>query len=734
MSAEQSEANDQGGSNAAGETLCGTFGPTVRTGTVIGSYHLLKLIGEGGMGAVYLAEQKQPVRRRVAVKLIKVGMDTREVVARFESERQALALMDHPAVAKVFDAGSTPEGRPYFVMEYVDGLPITDYCDQHKLTMRQRLELFILVCEGVQHAHQKAIIHRDLKPSNILVSDVDGKAMPRIIDFGVAKATSQRLSDATMFTQLGAVIGTLGYMSPEQADSRGEDIDTRSDVYSLGVVLYELLVGALPLDFHKLAFDEMLRRLRETDAPRPSTRMRTLGNQSTLTAQNRGADPPTLVRQLRGDADAIALKALEKDRARRYSAASEMAADIGRYLRHEPVTAHPPSTAYRARKYIRRHRLGVAVAAAGVMLLIAFAVAQTVALRRITRERNRADRITEFMTGMFQVVNPSEARGNTITAREILDKASKGIDTGLSNDPELQAKMMYTMAETYTGLGLHSRAASLLAGAVQIQRRVLGPQNPDTLRSMSFLASILVAEDRFAEGEKLARETLDLQRRILGEEHPDTLHSMRHLADAMIYQGRYAEGEKLLRETLEFERRVLGPEHPDTLNSMTSLATTLTFEGRYTDAEKLYRETLDIQRRVFGPEHPDTLYSMNALANDLADEGRFAEAEELERRSLEIKRRILGPEHPQTLYAMETLAPTLLEEGHYDEAEKLLREVLEIERRVPVQESAVVNDLGNEGAALSHLGRFAEAEKLYREAIQRAGRAEPVRRACQRLV
>ncbi len=723
MSAEQSEANDQGGSNAAGETLCGTFGPTVRTGTVIGSYHLLKLIGEGGMGAVYLAEQKQPVRRRVAVKLIKVGMDTREVVARFESERQALALMDHPAVAKVFDAGSTPEGRPYFVMEYVDGLPITDYCDQHKLTMRQRLELFILVCEGVQHAHQKAIIHRDLKPSNILVSDVDGKAMPRIIDFGVAKATSQRLSDATMFTQLGAVIGTLGYMSPEQADSRGEDIDTRSDVYSLGVVLYELLVGALPLDFHKLAFDEMLRRLRETDAPRPSTRMRTLGNQSTLTAQNRGADPPTLVRQLRGDADAIALKALEKDRARRYSAASEMAADIGRYLRHEPVTAHPPSTAYRARKYIRRHRLGVAVAAAGVMLLIAFAVAQTVALRRITRERNRADRITEFMTGMFQVVDPSEARGNTITAREILDKASKGIDTGLSNDPELQAKMMYTMAETYTGLGLHSRAASLLAGAVQIQRRVLGPQNPDTLRSMSFLASILVAEDRFAEGEKLARETLDLQRRILGEEHPDTLHSMRHLADAMIYQGRYAEGEKLLRETLEFERRVLGPEHPDTLNSMTSLATTLTFEGRYTDAEKLYRETLDIQRRVFGPEHPDTLYSMNALANDLADEGRFAEAEELERRSLEIKRRILGPEHPQTLYAMETLAPTLLEEGHYDEAEKLLREVLEIERRVPVQESAVVNDLGNEGAALSHLGRFAEAEKLYREAIQRAGRA-----------
>ena len=363
------------------------------------------------------------------------------------------------------------------------------------------------------------------------------------------------------------------------------------------------------------------------------------------------------------------------------------------------------------------------MAATGVVLLVAFAIAQTVALRRITRERSRADRVTEFMTGMFKVSDPSEARGNTVTAREILDKASKEIDTSLGNDPELRAKMMYTMAETYAGLGLASRAESLLAGAVEIQRRALGPQKPDTLRSMSFLASILVAEDRFAEGEKLAREALDLQRRVLGEDHPETLHSMRHLADAMVYQGRYAEGEKLLRETLDLERRVIGREHPDTLNSMTSLATTLTFEGRYTDAEKLYRETLDIQRRVFGPEDPNTLYSMNALANDLADEGRFAEAEELDRKSLDIKRRILGPEHPQTLYAMETLAPTLLEEGHYDEAEKLLREVLEIERRVPVQEASVINDLGNEGTALSHLGRFAEAEKLYRESIQRAGRA-----------
>ena len=346
-----------------------TVDSVTRPTTVIGPYQLLELIGEGGMGEVWLAEQKQPVRRRVAIKLIKAGMDTREVVARFESERQALALMDHPAIAKVFDAGSTPEGRPYFVMEYVAGVPITSYCDKHKLTVRQRMELFIHVCEGVQHAHQKAIIHRDLKPSNILVTEVDGKPTPRIIDFGVAKALSQKLTTNTIYTRLGMLVGTLGYISPEQADSGAGDIDTRADVYSLGVLFYELLTGALPLDLRKLAYEEVLRRLRDQDALRPSTKLTTLGEGSSVAAKNRGSDPPTLVRQLRGDADAIALKALEKDRSRRYSSASDLAADITRYLRNEPVTAHPPGVVYHARKYVRRHRLGVAMGAIGVLLL-----------------------------------------------------------------------------------------------------------------------------------------------------------------------------------------------------------------------------------------------------------------------------------------------------------------------------------------------------------------------------
>ncbi len=686
--------------------------------TVIGPYQLLELIGEGGMGEVWLAEQKQPVRRRVAIKLIKAGMDTREVVARFESERQALALMDHPAIAKVFDAGSTPEGRPYFVMEYVAGVPITTYCDKHKLTVRQRMELFIHVCEGVQHAHQKAIIHRDLKPSNILVTEVDGKPTPRIIDFGVAKALSQKLSAGTMYTRVGTIVGTLGYISPEQADSAGEDIDTRTDVYSLGVVLYELLVGALPLDFQKLAYDEVLRRLREQDAPRPSTKLLTLGGGSAITAQNRSADPPTLIRQLRGDPDAIALKALEKDRARRYPSASELAADIGRYLRNEPVIAHPPSTAYRAGKYVRRHKLGVGAALIAVLLLTGVAIVQSVELRRIRLERDRADRITQFMTGMFRVSNPSEARGNTVTAQEILDKASTEIVAGLRNDPELQAKMMYTMAETYDGLGLYSRAQPLLERAIEIQRHVLGSRNAETLTSMSHLAEILALENHWDAAEKIQREVLDAQRHVLGPESPDTLWSMVNLAFILDWEGRYAEAEKLQRAALEIRRRTLRPEHPDTIFVMSCLADTLQSLGRFSEAENLAQEAVNTQRRALGPEHPDTLGSMKILAKILNDEHRYAESASMARQVLEAQRRILGSQHGDTEDTMELLADSLAKEGLYPEAEKLVREELENDKRLG-PESGTIITASDLAWILHQEGHLAEAEAVNREAIEK---------------
>jgi non-specific serine/threonine protein kinase/serine/threonine-protein kinase len=644
--------------------------------SIIGPYHLIERIGEGGMGEVWLADQRQPVRRRVALKLIKAGMDTREVVKRFESERQALALMDHTAIAKVFDAGSTSHGHPYFVMEYVAGVPMTEYCDKHKLATRERLELFIHVCEGVQHAHQKAIIHRDLKPSNILVSEVDGKPMPRIIDFGVAKAISQPLTAETMYTRAGAIVGTPGYMSPEQADSAGQDIDTRTDIYSLGVVLYELLVGALPQDFLKLPFDEILRKLREEDAPKPSTRLRSLGPESTATAQNRGTDPPSLARQLRGDLDAITLKALEKDRSRRYGSPSELAADIGRHLRYEPVIARPASAGYRARKYIRRHRIGVAAVGALALVMAGAAVAQTLQLRRVTRERDRADRITNFMTSMFKVSNPSEARGNQVTAREILDKASKEIDTGLSKDPELQARMMDTMALTYYGLGLISREQSLLERAVEIQRRVLGPEHRQTLASTSLLAGAYT-DGEPAKAEKLIRETLNTQRRVLGSGDPDTVRSMGELVSILLRRNGYPEAETLLREMLDIQRRALGPQARETVSTMSTLAETLAMEGRYPEGEKLQREVLEIQRRILGTESPRTLDTMYRLALVLLFQRHCAESEKLFGEVLKTQRRVLGPEHLMTLNSLEMEAFAISCQGRYSESEALFREAIQ---------------------------------------------------------
>jgi non-specific serine/threonine protein kinase/serine/threonine-protein kinase len=687
-------------------------------GKIIGLYQLLQLIGEGGMGEVWLAEQKQPVRRRVAVKLIKAGMDTREVIARFESERQALALMNHPSIAKVFDAGSTAEGRPYFVMEYVAGLPITAYCDRHKLNTRQRLELLMAVCEGVQHAHQKGIIHRDLKPSNILVTELDGKPLPHIIDFGVAKATAQRLDAGTLYTQIGALIGTLGYISPEQADS-GEDIDTRSDVYSLGVVLYELLSGTLPFDFRKLAYNDVLQRLREQDAPSPSTRLRTHAEDSVSTAKNRDADLQALIGLLQGDLDAITLRALEKDRARRYSTPMELASDIRRYINNEPVLAHAPGAVYRARKYIRRHRVSVTLVSLLVLLGIIFAVAQAIELRSIRRERDRADRITDFLTNMFKVSAPSEARGNTVTAREILDRSSDEIERELDQDPVVRSQLMLVMAKTYENLGLFSRAHALLERVVQDRVKKLGANNPKTLEAKAEMGWVLHREGHDADAERLIRTTIDAQSHVLGSDDPSTLESRDRLARILLRQAHYAQAEKLERELIAISSSRQGPENPQALQFMDGLARALAGENRFAEAEAEYRQLLDLERSNLGADHPDTLATVHDLATLYLNQGNYEQAERLYRENLEIQKRILGPEHPDTANTMTTIANTIrFIDGRNAEAESLYRKSLEIELRV-VGPYHPYTTGAQEGLAnvLSAEQRYAEAETLLRQVL-----------------
>jgi eukaryotic-like serine/threonine-protein kinase len=694
----------------------------------IGPYRLVKKLGEGGMGQVWLAEQLSPVHRSVALKLIKAGIYDDSALRRFQTERQLLANMDHPAIAKVFDAGTTPAGQPYFVMEFVPGVAITEYCDRQKFTIHQRLELFLRVCEGVQHAHQKAILHRDLKPSNILVVEVDGHAMPRIIDFGLAKPLAPDSSPEALYTKIGGFVGTPGYMSPEQADPRVRDVDTRTDVYSMGVVLYQLLTGFLPFDpalLRERPLEDVLRYLREHEPLRPSSQVSSEREALQRRAELCGSEPRQLVSTLRGDLDWITVKALEKDRSRRYSAVSELAAEISRYLNHEPVLARPASSAYRLRKYVRRHRVGVSIAAAVVVLATGFSLVQALQLRRITRERDRADReaaaaknVSDFLVGLFRVSDPSEAHGNSITAREILDQGRARIDAGLAGQPVLRARLLQTMGEVYEALGLYSSARPLLQQALDIRRHELGPEHPETLASMDRVSENLEREGHYPEAESLARETLEIRRRTIGAEHADTIASMHTLAAITLSEGHFAESERLNRDALQIDRRVFGAEHPLTLTTMTYLARALSEQRKFPEAEKLLREALEAEQRVLGPEHTKTLAVMFNLGIELRMSGQSPEAEKVDRETVEIRRRVLGTEHPDTLSSMAELAEALDDLHRYADAEALYRETLAKVRRVLGPQHPDVATLEyNLACNMALRGRRSEALSLLRDAM-----------------
>jgi non-specific serine/threonine protein kinase/serine/threonine-protein kinase len=685
----------------------------------IGPYVLIRKLGEGGMGQVWLAEQESPLKRQVALKLVRPGLFEKDVLLRFLAERQSLAIMNHAAIAKVFDAGTTAEGQPYFVMEYVPGLPITQYCNQKRLNIRERLKLFMKVCDGVQHAHQKAIIHRDLKPANILIVEIDGCPEPRIIDFGIAKNIAPLTDNETVFTQTLGLLGTPGYMSPEQADPSLGDVDTRSDVYSLGAVLYSLLTDTSPLDYdrwRKRPIDEMLRHLREDDPPSPSTAVTQSPTQSVI-AEARAVDPRQLSHELRGDLDWITLKAIERDRSRRYGTPSELAADIQRHLDNQPVLARPASFSYRLRKYVVRNRAAVAVLAGLILLLTGFAITQAIQLRRITRERDRADRVAGFMTDMFKVSDPSEARGNAVTAREILDRSATQIDRSLAKDDELRARMMSVMGSVYQNLGLYSRSEPLLQKALDIQRRNLGERNPTTLESLDVLASNTALQGRYSEAEALARRATDLSRDALGPNNKESLRATNTLVRVLIWEGRLDDAETLARQNLERARNVLGTD-ADTVRYMAALASIETHRSQLKEAEQVLRQALDLETSIVGPEHPDTLKLMNNLAVVASESGNPAEAEQIQRNLVEIEKRVLGPEHPETLGAMGNLANYISDQGRYAESEALYRQILTTQTKLFGPEHPdTLQTSDNLANALSELGRRTEAEKLLRDVL-----------------
>jgi serine/threonine protein kinase/Tfp pilus assembly protein PilF len=623
-------------------------------GERIGRYRLLEQIGEGGFGVVWVAEQMEPVRRRVALKIIKLGMDTKEFIARFEQERQALAMMEHPNIARVFDAGATQHGRPFFVMELVRGVKITEYCDQQELPMKERLGLFVQVCQAVQHAHQKGIIHRDLKPSNILVTINDGAPVPKVIDFGVAKATQGRLTEHTVYTQFQQMVGTPRYMSPEQAEMTSLDIDTRSDIYSLGVLLYELLTGCTPIEEETLArvgLDEIRRVIREVDALRPSTRVRSLpGGELTSTAKRRQIEAAKLPSALRGDLDWIVMKAIEKDRTRRYETANGLALDLERYLDGEPVLARPPSKLYRFQKTVRRNKL--AFAASGVVLLtllVALGVstasfvrerkaheAASLSATTAQREAYKLEQMARFLQDMFARVSTQFANGRDLDKlKEIVNQTLTRFAPELKDQPVIEAELRGALGGIFFNLGDYAAAEAMEREALRLRESVGETESKGIDMLLTQLSNVLMERGELDQAAEVLRRTLEIEKKLFGEVSAEYGNPLVDLGLVCWMRSDLAEAERLTRAGLQLKRSLPG-DKKDLAVAINNLGLVLWEQGRFGEAEPLLLEAHNLSKALLLENHPDVAYSSNNLALVFRDRGELDEAEKLFRKAISL--------------------------------------------------------------------------------------------------
>ena len=719
-------------------------------GSQVGPYRLVRRLGEGGFGTVFLAEQERPVRRRVALKLIKLGMDTKQVVARFEAERQALAIMEHPNIARVFDAGATETGRPYFVMELVQGVPITRYCDEHRLSLRQRLELFVQVLQAVQHAHTKGVIHRDIKPSNVLVAEVDGQATPKVIDFGVAKATEASLTERTLLTEQRQLIGTPEYMSPEQAEMNSRDVDTRSDIYSLGVVLYELLTGTTPFDGRELrskAFSDMQRTIREVDPPRPSTRLDQMRHTLDDIAGRRRLDPQRLRRMLRGELDVVVMKCLEKERHRRYETAAAVAEDVLAYLNDQPVSAAAPSNAYLLRKLVRRNR-GPVTAAAAVLLVLLVGIAGTsiglvgqIRLRALAERRgNDAQRQTEearrqaaisdavqrFQNDMFAAADPGRLLGRDLKVIDVMAAAEKELDRGkLADQPLVEASVRHMIGWTYSGLGDLESAERNNRRALDLRLERLPHSSAAIAETRQVLGAVLSRAGKRQEAEALFRQAI-LDYKPATELDSTNAANLYNLATLLHEQGQFEEAESLHRRALAIRQGRIEQDPMQAAESFVALGVLLMGRGKLDEAEPLLRDGVAVHRRMLAPEHPDLATALSSLGGLLWNRGEVPGAEALLREVHEIRSKSLPPNHPDLATSAGNMASILWAQEKLADAEVFAHQALEIRRvSLPEDHPHIIANLSLLAGLAHGQGRLEDAESFYRQALEGARRSLP---------